>query len=125
MLFDCSCVLLLQEQAQCTETAQFVDYPHVAADGCVEVAEVVDSSHDEIDRCVEVAQAVDCLYDTFHSSASSGVDVKEGGDSNVVGTVAGGELKQGFKRKFMEAYVEVDGMESLIRVTYGRVAESE
>jgi len=25
----------------------------------------------------------------------------------------------------MEAYVEVDGMESLIHVTYGRVAEDE
>jgi len=41
-------VLLLQEQVQCVETAQFVDYPHDAADGCVEVAEVVDSSYDSV-----------------------------------------------------------------------------
>lgn len=107
------------------EANHHIECAHDAADSCVEVNQVDGPPYDPVDYCVEVMHAVDSLFESFDSSASAGIVVEEGGDSSVVGGVAGGEVKQGVKRMFMDAYVEVDGLDSLIHVKCGRMAEDE
>jgi len=109
----------------CFEANHHVGCPHDAADSCFEANRDDGPPYDPVDYCVEVIQAVDSLFETFDSSASAGIVVEEGGHSSVVGGVAGGEVKQGVKRMFMDAYLEADGLDSLIHVKCGWMAEDE
>lgn len=109
----------------CFEANHGIESPHVAADSCFKANQIDGPPYHPIDYCVEVIQVVDSLHNTFDCSTSIGIVVEEGGDSSVVGGVAGGEVKQGVKRMFMDAYVEVDGLDSLIHVKCGRMAEDE
>jgi hypothetical protein len=75
-------------------------------------------SFQEHPQHVEVAQVVESPHDTLDCSISTGTEVKKGGDSSVVGGVVGGDVKQSRKRRYKEAFVVDDGMESLIQLIY-------